>query len=115
MKKLTRGKVMLNGMLKKGEKNVLEVGHKNYRITDELSKRIKIKNILLVFETVGLTFIYLLTIEKYRDIPFKGMSKELMEGLNITFLFIFLVAAGFIITSMLLLPEDIENHTEELK
>lgn len=106
---------MLNGTLKKGEKNILEVGQENYRITDELSKRIKIKNILLVLETVTLTFIYLLSIEKYRDIPFNGISKDLMKGLNITFLFILLVTAGFISTSMLLLPEDIENHVEELE
>lgn len=113
--KLTRRKVMLNGMLKKGKKNILEVGHKNYRISDELAKRIRIKNLLLSFETLVLTFIYLFSVEKYRDMPFKGMDKYFMEGLNKTFIFLFLVATGFIITSLLLLPEDIEKHVEELE
>ncbi|WFA07824.1 hypothetical protein [Tissierella sp. Yu-01] len=112
--KLTRREVMLNGMIKKGKKNILEVGHKNYRITDELAKRIRIKNLLLGFETVVLTFIYLFSIEKYRDMSFKGMDKYFMEGLNKTFVFLFLVAAGFIITSLMLLPKDIDNHVKEL-
>lgn len=115
MSKLTRRKVMLNGMLKKGNKDILVVGHKEYRISEELAKRIRIKNILLGLETIVYTFIYLFSIEKYRDMPFKGIDKYFMEGLNKTFIFLFFVAAGFVITSLLLLPKDIEKYVEELE
>ena len=116
MSKPTRRKVMLSGMTKRGKKNILELGENTYKISNELAKRIRIKNILLVFEVFILTFIYFFSIEKYRDIPFNGIDENLLDGLNITFVFMFIVVALFIITSHLLLPKDIEEHImEEIK
>lgn len=111
---LTKRKIMLEGMLKKGKENILVVGNKHYHISEELAKRIRIKNFLLSIETVVFSIMYLLSIEKYRDIPFKGMDKYLTEGLSKTFVFLFFVVAGFILTSYFILPDGVEKHVEEI-
>lgn len=104
---------MLNGMPKRGKKNILQVGETTYKISDELDKRLRIKNIILGLEVFVLTLVYLFSIEKYRDISFEGIDENFIDGLNITFIFMLIVVVAFIITSNLLIPKDIEEHIVE--
>ena len=115
-KKPSRAKVMLQGELKKGDRTILTVGNSRYRIQKELSEKIRLKNILLGAETLILTILYRLAMRKFEEIPWKGADPALIgEGLMITFLFLGSLAAAFLLTSVVLLPEDMENHLEELE
>lgn len=64
--------------------------------------------------TFVLTFIYLHSIEKFRDIPFEAENKHMLEGLSNTMLFLFFVVLGFCIDFPFSLPKDIEKHVEEI-
>lgn len=106
---------MLQGELKKGDRTILTVGNSHYRIQKELSKKIRLKNILLGAETLILTILYRLAMRKFEEIPWKGADPALIgEGLLITFLFLGSLAAAFYLTSILLLPEDIHLQLEEI-
>ncbi len=115
MKEITRTTVMFQGVLKKKDRSILIIKEKEYKISDVLSKKLRLKNFLLGAETFILTWVYLLNIEKFRDIPFKGADPAVLtEGLALTFLFLFAVAGSFLVTSLLLIPEDISLLLEEL-
>ena len=105
---------MLQGELKKGDPTILIAGNSHYRIEKELSKKIRLKNLLLGAETILLTVLYRLSMRKFEEIPWKGADPALIgEGLLITFLFLGSLAAAFLLTSMALLPKDMEHHLEE--
>jgi len=107
---------MLQGELKKGDRSILKIGNRTYSIQKDFSKKIRLKNILLGAETLILTVLYRLSMRKFEEIPWKGADPELIgEGLLITFLFLGSLAAAFLLTSMALLPKDMENHLEELE
>jgi len=115
MKNITRSKIMFQGLLKKGDRSILTVGEKEYKIPEILTKKIRLKNFLLGSETLILSLIYLFSMERFDEIPFKGADPELVkEGLMMTFLFLGMVAVAFYLTSILLLPEDIHLQLEEI-
>ena len=113
MKPLTRKNVMFNGIMKKKSKDILVVGKKEFRITDSLVKRIKVKNWLLGLMTFILTFIYMFALEPLRDVPFEGVNELFLDGLWMTFLFLAAIILGFVSLSLLLLPKDIEVEVIE--
>lgn len=115
MKNITRRKVILNGVMKKGSTEILDVGRVSYRITEEMARRMKLKSALLFVQTIVLTLFYLFSIEKFRDIPFKGADGAVIaEGLTYTFIFLILMVSAFFITSVLTIPKDLEKHMTEL-
>jgi len=61
MKKITRRKVILSGIMKKGCPKIMDMGSDSYRITDELAKKMKLKSLLLFVQTLALTLFYLFT------------------------------------------------------
>ena len=110
-----RSKVMFQGLLKKGDRSILTVGEKEYKIPETLTKKIRLKNFLLGSETLILTILYRFSMAKFEEIPFKGADPEIVkEALMMTFLFLGMVAVAFLLTSLLLLPEDIHLQLEEI-
>ncbi|SEL37009.1 hypothetical protein SAMN04488700_0594 [Carnobacterium iners] len=111
MDRLTKRKIMFNGVMKKREKNVLEVGTKKYLITNFLAKRLRLKNWLLGLMTLVFSLIYLFSIEKYSNVPLDGANSYLLiEGLTTTFLFLFSIVIGFIAISVMLIPKELEKY-----
>lgn len=106
---------MFQGLLKKGDRSILTVGEKEYKIPETLTKKIRLKNFLLGFETLILTILYRFSMAKLEEIPFKGADPDIVkEALMMTFLFLGTVAVTFLLTSLLLLPEDIHLQLEEI-
>lgn len=99
--------------MKKGTKNILKIGKEHYKITNYLAKRIRIRMWLLGLMTVVLTFLYQLSLEQFREIPFAGMDNHFMQGLKGTFLFLFSIIVGFILISVLTIPKNIEKHIKK--
>ena len=114
MSSLTRKQVMWNGVLEKGNKNILRVGIKKYRITNDFSKKVRLKNRIIGLMTAVFTFFYLFSIEKYREIPLEGNNELLLQGLNLTFIFLFSIVSSFIIISLLILPKNMEQYIQEV-
>lgn len=93
----------------------MDVGSSSYRITDELANKMKLKSVLLFAETITLTLFYLISMDKFRDIPFKDAESDVIfEGLSYTLIFLFLMISAFFITSVLIVPLDVGSHMEEL-
>ncbi len=93
----------------------MDMGSVSYRITDELGKKMKLKSFLLFVETLVLTLLYLLSMDRFRDIPFKDAPGSVIaEGLTYTLIFLILMVSGFILTSLLLIPRDVYEHMVEL-
>ena len=93
----------------------MDVGSASYRITDEMADKMKLKSFLLFTETIALTLLYLFSMDKFRDIPFKGADGAVVrEGLAYTLIFLFLMVIAFFLTSLLIIPVDVENHMREL-
>ncbi|HCW73454.1 MAG TPA: hypothetical protein DHM90_06260 [Clostridiaceae bacterium] len=115
MKKITRRKVILSGVMKKGSPQIMDLGGDSYRITDELAKKMKLKSVLLFVQTLVLTLFYLFTMDKFRDIPFKGADGAVIaEGLTYTMIFLILMFSAFVITSVMIIPWDVADHMIEL-
>lgn len=113
MEKLTRLKVAFMAKLKKGEKNRMWIGTKFFRITDTLEKRLRMLRPILGIETFIATIVFRLNMRKYESIPFEGPNGPFLEGLGITFQFIFGLIALLITTSLLLLPTDLDQEAYE--
>lgn len=93
----------------------MDLGGDSYRITDELAKKMKLKSVLLFVQTLVLTLFYLFTMDKFRDIPFKGTDGAVIaEGLTYTMIFLILMFSAFVITSVMIIPWDVADHMIEL-
>lgn len=113
MENLPRLKVAFMAKLKNGEKNSMQIGSKRYRITDSLEKRLRLLRPILGIETFILTVAFRLNMRKYEAIPFEGSNGPFLEGLGITFAFIFGLIALQITTSLLMLPPDLGQEAYE--
>lgn len=113
MNHLTRLKVAFMAKLTKGDNNRMRIGTRMYGITDHLEKRLRLLRPILGIETFLATIVFRLNMRKYESIPFEGANGPLLEGLNITFQFIFGLFALLIATSLLILPSDLEQEASE--
>ncbi|WFF73031.1 hypothetical protein [Proteiniclasticum sp. QWL-01] len=114
MKQLTRGQLMLKGVMVKGEPHLLKVGSDLYRVSDELAGRIRRKNILLGLETVTLTLLYRLRLRPLETTPFQGADPAFLNGLALTGLFLLSLIAAFALTGWLVLPRDLTGHARRV-
>ena len=65
MEKKLRRDLMLKGHFRKRNKEVFDIGSRSFTISNELRKRLRIRDVLLGFFTVIFTFLYLIEVSKY--------------------------------------------------
>ncbi|SFO02910.1 hypothetical protein [Proteiniclasticum ruminis] len=105
---------MLKGHFRKGNKAVFDIGSRSFTISEELRRRLKIRNVLLAFFTVIFSFLYFKAGEKYQDILLKEAGgKVILEGISLSFMFLLALLLMFLTVSAFLIPKNLQEHLTE--
>lgn len=90
------------------------VNEKEYRITDELSRKLKMIIWLLRIMIFTFSIVFFLSIEQYNDILFaEADPATIIDGVSIAIVFILAVALGAVIISHIMTPKNIDDHIIE--
>ncbi|MFL2076301.1 hypothetical protein ACEN4P_04565 [Marinilactibacillus psychrotolerans] len=108
----SRRKIILDGMIKKRTKNQMTVEDRVFLISEDLTKRLRARTILIVGITLLLSLTYNFFMERY-DILISELEPSsgiFSEALSYTIVFIIVLGIGFATISLLAIPKNVHDH-----
>lgn len=116
MSRKLRKSLIFNGTFRKRNHRIVDIGTASYVVTEDLRKKLELRNVLLGVFTVVLSLLYFRAGEKYEDILLQDASPAiLVEGMGLSLLFLISLLLMFLTVSLVLIPKDVSNHMEKME
>lgn len=116
MSRKLRKSLIFKGTFRKRNHRIVEIGTASYVVTEDLRKKLELRNVLLGVFTVVLSLFYFRAGEKYQYILLQDASPAIIvEGMGLSLLFLVSLLLMFLTVSFVLIPIDVSNHLEKME